>query len=78
MALFKITRHTKRRLKEIGLEKSQCHSSLQKRQEGGPREPQASQPSPGKVMEQLILEVIIKQVEEKKVVNMDSLKGNHA
>ena len=35
----------------------------------------------GKVMEQLILEAIIKQVEEKKlsgVVSMDSPRGNHA
>ena len=33
-----------------GLEKSQCHSNLQKRQEGGPRELQAGQPHlhPGK------------------------------
>jgi len=36
---------------------------------------------PGKVMEQLILEVIMKQVEEKRVsgvVSMDSPRGNHA
>jgi len=37
--------------------------------------------TPGKMMEQLILEVIIKQLDEKKVsglVNMDSPRGNHA
>jgi len=36
---------------------------------------------PGKVMEKLILEVINKQLEEKKlsvVVSMDSLRANHA
>ena len=38
---------------------------------------------PGKMMEQLTLQVTIRQVEEKKVVsssqvNMDSPKGNHA
>ena len=37
---------------------------------------------PGKVMEQLILEVLIKQMKEKKVIrttiSMDSPRGNHA
>jgi len=52
------------------MEESQCHSRLQKGQEGGPRELQAVSLTsvPGKVMEQLILHVISKQVKEKNVM----------
>lgn len=47
-----------------------------RKQEGGPRKLQSASPSlwPGKVMEQLIIDVIFKHVEEKlsRVVNMGS------
>ncbi|GAB0176045.1 mitochondrial enolase superfamily member 1 [Grus japonensis] len=53
-----------------GLEENQCHSSLQKGQEGGCRKLQASQPHlhPWKGEGQLILDVISKHVEEKKAI----------
>jgi len=53
-----------------GLEKGQCHSNLQKGQKEDPGNyrPVSLTSIPGKMMEQLILEVIIKQVEEKKVI----------
>jgi len=55
-----------------GLEESQCHSSLQNEQEGG-EDPGNYRPLSlssilGKVMEQLILVVIVKQVEDNKVI----------
>ena len=53
-----------------GLEDSKCHSNLQKGQEGGPGklQPASLTSVPGKVMEQFILEVIFRHVEEKKVI----------
>jgi len=47
-----------------------------KKEDPGNYRPVSLTSVPGKVMEQLILEVIIKQVEE--VVSMDSPRGNHA
>jgi len=52
-----------------------------KKEDPGNYRPVSLTSIPGMVMEQLILEVINKQVEEKKVirvVNMDSPRGNHA
>ena len=52
-----------------------------KKEDPGNYRPVSLTSIPGKVMEQLILEVIIKQVEEKRlsvVVSMDSPRGNHA
>ncbi|PKU43698.1 rna-directed dna polymerase from mobile element jockey-like [Limosa lapponica baueri] len=62
------------------LEESQCQSSLQKGQEGGPRKLQACQPylHPWKGDGTAILDVTSKNVEEKVIGNghMDSPRGN--
>jgi len=52
-----------------------------KKEDSGNYRPVSLTSIPGKMMEQLILEVINKQVEERRlsgVVSMDSRRGNHA
>jgi len=52
-----------------------------KKEDPGNYRPVSLTSIPGKVMEQLILDVICKQVEERRfsgVVSMDSPRGNHA
>ena len=52
-----------------------------KKEDSGNYRPVSLTSIPGKMMEQLILEVINKQVEERRlsgVVSMDSPRGNHA
>jgi len=53
-----------------GLKEGQCHSNLKKGQEGGPMDYRLVSLTsiPGKVMEQLIQYVLIKQVDEKKEI----------
>lgn len=66
------------------MEEGQCYLHLQKGQDRRLGKLLASQPHlpsmPGKEMEQIILEVITKHVEEEKViriVSIDSPRGNH-
>ena len=58
------------------LENSQCHSSLQIGKEGGCRRLQTSQLVLGKVMEQLVLDVISKHLEEKNAMSSSQHRFN--